>query len=290
MEQARRERWRRQNLQIEGAIARQELEIARLLEVTLLRQLEVSQRQVESATADVMAAKEALALLHAQRQDPDYLLDVYSARMSSMEAELDKIADDVVRSQIRSPIDGKVLRVLQESARYIQAGSPLLEVGNPSDLELVVDVLSTDAVKIKPGAKMLIERWGGDRNLEARVRSIEPSAFTKVSALGVEEQRVNVIANFVERAVPLGDAYRLETRIVVWEGRNVLTVPLNALFRCQENWCAFVVENGHAKKCQVEVSHRNNLVAAIPDGLVEGEKVILNPSQEMQEGTQVADR
>ncbi|WP_293119208.1 HlyD family secretion protein [Moorena sp. SIO4G3] len=138
----------------------------------------------------------------------------------------------VARAEIYSPIDGYVLRVNEESARYVQAGTPLLELGNPADLEIVVDLLSTDAVKVKPGAKMLIEHWGGERTLNAQVKYVEPSGFTKISALGVEEQRVNAIANFVDSPIPLGDGYRVETRIVVWESSDVLVVPLSAIFRC----------------------------------------------------------
>ncbi|NEO05226.1 HlyD family efflux transporter periplasmic adaptor subunit [Moorena sp. SIO3I8] len=333
LEQAKRDRKRSQQLHIDGAISRKELETAQLLETTRQRELEAAQREVDSVAAEVVAAKEARAILQAEQRDPDYLLDVYNARIASVQAELAKLADDAARAEIHSPIDGYVLRVNQESARYVEAGTPLLELGNPTDLEIVVDLLSTDAVKVKPGAKMFIEHWGGERTLNAEVKYVEPSAFTKISALGVEEQRVNAIANFVDSPIPLGDGYRVETRIVVWESSDVLVVPLSAIFRCdsQQNssldpiaqnrddlsvsatgetqgsnqfsdhqgsiqrsnfqtWCTFVVENNQAKKRQIIISQRSNLEAVIEQGLREGEIVILHPTEQIQEGKQVAPR
>jgi HlyD family secretion protein len=202
LEQAKRDRQRSQQLYNDGAISRQSLEQAELEEISRARQLEAVQRTVDSAKAEVNAASEALSILRSEQKDPDYLLDVYDARIASVEAELAKLADDAARTNIRSPIDGYVLRIEQESAKYVEAGTPLLELGNPQDLEIVVDLLSSDAVKVKPGATMLIEHWGGEKTLKARVSYVEPSAFTKVSALGVEEQRVNVIAEFVDDSVP----------------------------------------------------------------------------------------
>ncbi|MGK7877691.1 MAG: efflux RND transporter periplasmic adaptor subunit [Xenococcaceae cyanobacterium] len=298
LEQAKRDRQRAQQLQVEGAISRQDLETAELLEITRTRELEAAQRSAESAAAEVSAAKEALSILKAEQRDPDYLLDVYDARIASVQAELAKLADEAARAQINSPVDGYVLRVLQESARYVEEGTPLLELGNPSELEIIVDLLSTDAVKVKPGAKMLIEHWGGEQTLNAQVRYVEPSAFTKVSALGVEEQRVNVIADFVDSPVPLGDGYRLESRIVVWEGADVLAVPLSAIFRCDslqnsfasDLWCTFVLEGGKAGKREVKIGQRSNFEAVIEQGLREGEMVILHPTEQIQEGKRVAPR
>ena len=196
---------------------------------------------------------------------------------------------------IKSPINGYVLRIFLESAKYIEAGAQLLELGNPQDLEIVVDLLSSDAVKIKPDAIMFLEDWGGDSTLQAKVRYIEPSAFTKVSALGVEEQRVNVIADFVDLNRLLGDRYRVETRTVVWSGKDVLVIPLSALFRCEsgnnrnlsELWCTFVVENNQAQKREITVSERSNFEAVIDQGLEVGEKVILHPNEQIQSGSKV---
>ena len=295
LEQAKRDRDRNQQLHADGVISRQEKERAELEEITRIRALEAEQRVADSAAADVNAAKEALAILRAKQQDPDYLLDVYDARIASVKAELAKLMDDANRTNIRSPIDGYVLRVNLESAKYVEAGTQLLELGNPQDLEIVVDLLSSDAVRVKPGATMLIEHWGGQSTLKAKVRYVEPAAFTKVSALGVEEQRVNVIADFVAPEVPLGDRYRVETRTVVWSGKDVLIIPLSALFRCEpgnnrvlsNTWCTFVFENNTAQKRQIKVSQRSNFEAVIANGLQEQDKVILHPTEQIQSGTKV---
>ena len=298
LEQAQRDRDRSQKLYQDGVIPRQTWERDELEVTTKIRALEAEQRVVDSAIAEVNAAREALSILRAEQKDPDYLLDVYDSRIASVEAELAKLTDDANRTNIKSPIDGYVLRVHQESAKYIEAGTQILELGNPQDLEIVVDLLSSDAVKVKPGATMLIEHWGGESTLEAKVRYIEPSAFTKVSALGVEEQRVNVIADFVESQVPLSDRYRVETRTVVWSGNDVLVIPLSALFRCDpgnnrilsNTWCTFVVESNKAQKRRVEVSQRSNFEAVIEAGLTAQETVILHPTEQITSGTAVKPR
>ena len=295
LEQAKRDRDRTQQLHSDGAISRQAKERAELEEITQMRALEAQQRLVDSATAEIKAAQEALSILRAEQQDPDYLLDVYDAQIAGVEAELAKLTDDANRTNIRSPIDGYVLRVNLESAKYIEAGTQLLELGNPQDLEIVVDLLSSDAVKVKPGARMFLEHWGGESNLQAKVRYIEPSAFTKVSALGVEEQRVNIIADFIDSDIPLGDRYRVETRTVVWSGKDVLLIPLSALFRCEtENnrilsntWCTFVIDKNKSQKRQIKVGQRSNFEAVIENGLQETEKVILHPTEQIRSGTKV---
>ncbi len=303
LEQAKRDRLRNQNLHTEGAISLQARERVELEEITKIRALEAEERLAESALAEVKAAKEALLILRAQQQDPDYLLDVYEARIQSIEAELAKLTDDARRTQITSPIDGYVLRVYLESAKYVESGTQLLEIGDPQDLEIVVDLLSSDAVKVKPGAMMFLDDWGGESTLKAKVRYVEPSAFTKVSALGVEEQRVNVIADLIAPEIPLtkaqggflGDRYRVETRTVVWSGENVLVIPLSALFRCESKnnrllsntWCTFVVKNNQAQKRQIRVSQLSKFEAIIEAGLQPTEKVILHPSEQIQSGTKV---
>lgn len=195
------------------------------------------------------------------------------------------------RFEIRSPITGQTLRVFQESALVVAPGTRLLEVGDPADLECEIDVLSTDAVKIVPGAKVLLERWGGDQPLAARVRVIEPAAFMKVSALGVEEQRVWVIADFVdplERRKALGDGYRVEARIVIWEKEDVLKVPAGALFRHKGSWAVFVADHGRARLRVLRVGQRNDLEAEILEGLQPGEQVILHPSDRITDGLRIA--
>jgi HlyD family secretion protein len=189
--------------------------------------------------------------------------------------------------ELRSPVDGKVLRVVEESERVVQGGTPILSVGEPGRLEIVTDVLSTDAVNIRPGALVLLEGWGGDHPIRARVRLVEPAGFTKISALGVEEQRVNVISDFVDPPGPLGDGYRVECKIVTWTGQDVLKVPLGAVFRRGQGWGAFVVDAGRAKLRDIKIGHRNESEVEILSGLTEGQKVILHPSNALRDGTRV---
>lgn len=290
LEQATRDRIRAQELETTGAIARQQRESAELLETSRTRELEAAQRQLEGAIAEVAAAREALAILQAEQRDPDYLIDAYRAQIAAVEAELTNLADEASRTEIHSPVAGFVLRVLQQSARFIEAGSPLIELGDPSDLEIVIDVLSTDAVKVQPGAAILIEHWGGESALMAEVRYVEPAAFTEISALGVEEQRVNIIGDFVDPAVPLGDGYRVEARIVVWQGEDVLKMPVSALFRCGEAQCVFVSEHGRAHQRQVVIGRRSEFEAVVQQGLAAGEQVILHPTEQIEQGRRIGIR
>ena len=187
---------------------------------------------------------------------------------------------------IVAPIRGKILKVFQESAAVLPAGAQLMEIGDPTDLELEVDVLSTDAVKILPGAKMHIEHWGGDTPVEARVRLVEPGAFTKVSALGVEEQRVNVIGDLVSK-VPeqFGDRFRFESRIVTWQSDDVLKVPMSALFRHDRDWAVFTVGSDmKARRRIIKIGHRNSDEAEVLEGLSDAEQVIIFPSDRVEEG------
>ena len=168
------------------------------------------------------------------------------------------------------------------------AGTPLLELGDAGSLEIVVDVLSADAVKVKPGALMLIDDWGGGAPLQARVRLVEPSAFVKLSALGVEEQRVNVIGDFVTPPVPLADGYRVEARIVVWERDGVVKVPSSALFRRAGEWNVFVVDGGRARRRAVHIGQRGTTEVEVLGGLDEGTRVVLHPSDQVDDGVRVA--
>lgn len=199
---------------------------------------------------------------------------------------------------IRSPIDGRVLRVFQESSAVVTAGMALLELGDPTDLEVEIDVLSSDAVSIRPGARVLLEHWGGARPLEGRVRLVEPAGFTKVSTLGVEEQRVNVIVDLVdppEDRPELGDGYRVEARIVVHAVDDTLIVPASALFRDagqdgQTEWSVFRVVGGAAAKTAVSITRQNGLQAAVESGLAEGDTVVVNPSDRVTDGVAVRPR
>ncbi|HEY8506371.1 MAG TPA: HlyD family efflux transporter periplasmic adaptor subunit [Gemmataceae bacterium] len=197
------------------------------------------------------------------------------------------------RYEVLAPIDGEVLRVLQESATVVAPGTPLLEVGDPRDLEVVVDMLTTDAVKIDPGDKVILEHWGGEEPLHGRVRLVEPSAFTKVSALGVEEQRVNVIIDLVEppAARPnLADAFRVEARVIIWEEDDVLKIPSGAKFRRGEEWAVFRVVDGVARLTPVKIGRDNGLEAQVLDGLEEGDVVVVHPSDRIEDGVSVEPR
>ena len=248
-----------------GVISRQEVENAQTTVATSLREYEAAKSKAESAVHEVEVAR--AALIAADR----------AGRYGAAETV-----------KVQAPTPGRVLRMLEESERVITAGTPLVELSNPSKLEVVIELLSTNAVKVSPGALVLIEEWGGPNALEARVRLIEPSAFTKVSALGIEEQRVNVVADLVEPATSLGDGYRVEGRIVIWEADSALRVPVSALFRRGENWILFVVENGEAHRRDVEVGQRTPFEAEVKSGLEEGADVIVHPSNQITDGTRVA--
>ena len=194
---------------------------------------------------------------------------------------------------IISPVAGQVLKVFQESEGVAQGGTAILEVGDPSALEMVVDVLSQDATRIPAGAATTIERWGGKNPLHGHVRVVEPSAFTKLSALGVEEQRVNVIIDMDddrELWSSLGDGYRVEARISVWEGEDVLKVPASAVFRSEEAWATFVVEEGRAVVRMVELGETNGLETEVLSGIEEGDVVIAYPSDSVRDGVSVKAR
>ena len=191
---------------------------------------------------------------------------------------------------VRSPVAGRVLRILQESETPVSLGAPLVEIGDPTDIEVVADVLTTDAVRIHPGNQVQIEAWGGEQPLAGRVRLVEPGAFTKVSALGVDEQRTNVVIDFVappgERAT-LGDAYRVDARIVVAALDDALIVPTGALFRDRDGWAVFVVVDGTARRRPVRLERRAQTSAAVHEGLQVGDLAILFPGDTLADGVRV---
>jgi HlyD family secretion protein len=189
---------------------------------------------------------------------------------------------------VRSPSCGTVLAVPERSERIVAAGTSLLEVGDCSRLEVVVDILTTDAADVMPGALMVVNPWSDERPpLEARVRHVEPAAFTKISALGVEEQRVNVIGDFTSPAPGVGDGFRVDAHIVLWEADSVLQVPTSALFRRGDAWSVFVVEEGRAWAREVVLGHRNPAAAEVLEGLAESEVVIKHPSDRVADGLRV---
>lgn len=263
-EQARRNRDRAVKLAGAGVISREDLELAETAETNGAEQLEAAKFKARAAAYEVQVAKAGLLALASEQGGKPRLIS------------------------LRSPIQGQVLRVLQQSERVLTAGSPIVEVGHPSRLEIVSDVLSTEAVKVKPSDPVLLENWGGETALHAKVRTVESSGFTKISALGVEEQRVNIVMDFVDPPGRLGDAYRADIRIIVWEGKDVLKVPTSALFRRGQQWSVFAIEDGRARVHDVQVGHRNALEAEVLSGLSEGSRVVLHPGSQISEGTRVS--
>jgi HlyD family secretion protein len=192
-----------------------------------------------------------------------------------------------------SPVGGRVLKVMQESAVVVGAGTAILEVGDPADIEIEAEILSRDAVAIKPGADALVEQWGGEYPLKARVRRVEPAGFTKVSALGVEEQRVIVLSDLVNpppEAKALGDRYRVEVRVAVWHRDDTLLVPSGALFREGSAWMTFVNDNGKAKKVNLEAGRSDGRMTEVLKGLDVGTQVLLHPPDTVKDGVAIKPR
>lgn len=249
----------------------------------------ISTEALDAARTAARTAESDLAAAAFRARAAAY--DVESARAALLESAPGGAAGGKA-VQLRSPVAGSVLRVSQEWEKVVPAGADLIEVGDPRDLEVVVDVLSADALKIRPGAPMRLDPGAaterGDRGeLLARVRTIEPSGFTKLSPLGIEEQRVNVIGDFVDPPGGLGDRYRVEARIVLWEGADVLKVPAGALFRSDRGWSVFTVEGGRARRREVEVGHRNPDEVEVLGGLAAGVTVVRNPSDAVADGVRV---
>ena len=245
-------------------------------------------QQLDARAADVSTLQEQVnaAVFAARAADAD--VERAQARLAPAAAER---SGRVV--PVTSPVDGVVLKRVRESETVVPAGDPLLEVGNPQQLEIVVDLLSLDAVRVAPGARVLVEQWGGDRTLAAKVRRIEPSGFTKISALGVEEQRVNVILEFTdanEAWKALGDGYRVEARIVTWEASDVLRVPTGALVREGDQWAVYTVKEGRAVQAAVTLGHQNGQEAEVTAGLEPGAVVILHPGDAIDDGVKVVQR
>ena len=195
--------------------------------------------------------------------------------------------------EVVSPVSGAVFRIHRESEGAVQVGEPLMEIGNAGNLEVRVEVLSSDAVRIRPGMAVLFKRWGRDEPLSGRVRRVEPAGFTKLSSLGVEEQRVLVIVDITsppEMWRVLGDGYRLEAHFVFWEGKDILQVPTSALFRSGKEWSVFVEEKGKARRRAVEVGQETGLTAQIVSGLKENERVVAYPDDAIRDGVGIRQR
>jgi HlyD family secretion protein len=250
----------------------------------------IAERTLDKAKLDVASAEAALAsavaTLEVRRQELE------SARARMIQPGQQITGDGTCCIQVLAPITGRVLKIIAENEQVVQAGAPLIDIGDPEALEVTVDLLSRDAVRVDVGAIARIENWGGE-TLNAKVRRVEPAGFTKISALGIEEQRVKVVLDFTDPPRTwqrLGHGFRIIARIVVWRGDNVLQVPLGALFRQGDAWAVFKVVDGRARITPVDIAERNLRTARITSGLNEGDTIILYPSDRIVDGIRVARR
>lgn len=258
----------------------------------LIKRKTVSQHHYDEA---VMAQKTSTAALNtAIAQLSMRQRELESARAQLIEPSSDLGADQASCCiRVYAPVSGRVIRIVTESETVVQSGAPLLELGDPADLEIAVDLLSIDAVRVQEGAKAEMVSWGGAKRLHAVVSRIEPTGFKKVSALGIEEQRVKVrlaIEEPFEQRLRLGHDYRVYVRIIEWTGDKVLSVPLSALFRQGDAWTVFLVNDGISMLRTVVVGRKNSQHAQITKGLAEGDRVILHPNDRIREGTRVTER
>ena len=257
---------------------------AGLVKSGISNQLALDRAQLDERTAEAELTSARFA-----QQVATYEQQMAQAALGRLQGD-NKDGDDQLI--VPSPIAGRVLKVIQQSEGVVQAGTPLLELGDPKALEIAVDVLTSDAVHISPGAQAFIERWGGEP-LQGRVRLVEPSAFTRVSSLGVEEQRVNAVIDLTDgyaKWKALGDGYRVEARIVVWRGKDVLKVPTSSVFRHGDGWASFVVDDGIATLRPVRIGHRTGTEVQIVEGIAAGERVVKHPSDRIADGVEVEAR
>ena len=274
---------------LEAAVAFYKAEFART--EALARTQTASVQALEKAKFDAESNEASLTSAKAQVEVWQRVRTSLAARLidpSSVTAQ----TDPGCCIQIRAPVTGRVLKVIQESEAVVQAGAPLIDIGDPLDLEVVADLLSTDAVQIKVGAPVRIDGWGGP-SIAGRVVKIDPAGFLKVSALGIEEQRVRTTIDFSgpsEGWSRLGHDYRVIVHVTVWDAADVLKVPVAALFRQGEQWAVYVVKDGRAQVTPITIGHRNNQSAEVLSGLSAGDRVILHPSDRMKDGVPISQR
>lgn len=259
--QAQKDLARGRELFSQGIISRDALDKATTLEETAQKQVKAARSGAESAAYQVEEARSALLV----RRDGDSLQPIV----------------------IQCPVEGRVLRLIEQSERVVAPGTPLLEIGYTPRLEIVADFLTRDAVRIRPNMPAEITDWGGDKMIPARVRIVEPGAYTKISALGVEEQRVNVICDFTGSSDGLEDSYHVEVRVIVWQSNDVLRVPSSAVFRASGEWAVFVVRDGRAQRATVQIGHRGEVDWEVLGGLLPGDHVIVHPSTGIENGVRV---
>ena len=264
-EQVEREARRRATLYQRGAIS--------------VETKEKYDQQAESARAQLDATRASLRATSAE---------VERVRTRLLDAEIEPDGAPKQVQTLRAPVSGSILRVYEESERVVPVGTALIEIGESQSLELVIDLLTEDAVQVEEGAPIQITGWGGREMLAGRVRLVEPQAFTKISALGVEEQRVNVIGDLLDPPPSLGAGYRIEAAIVTWRGEDVLRAPTSATFRRAGRWWTFVAEGGVARLRTLRLGHQGREQVEVVEGLVEGEEVIVYPSDLIEDGVRVS--
>jgi HlyD family secretion protein len=269
-----------------AAVVQRQRELSRIRELAASRV--VSAQELDTQEAAMRLAEESLNAARFAVQAATF--DLQGARARLLPPSTLGTGRVVA---VSAPVSGVVLRRIRESESIVPAGDPLLEIADPRQLEVVSDLLSTDAVRVRPGSRAMVVEWGGDTALRAIVRRVEPAGFTKISALGVEEQRVNVVLDFAdadEACEAIGDAYRVEVRIVVWEAPDVLKVPTSALFREGDQWAVYRIVDGRARRTTVRIGHQTGREAEITGGLAMGERVVVHPGDALSDGARVRPR
>jgi HlyD family secretion protein len=248
------------------------------------------------AQSTLQKAGTEVEVLEAQIGSAEAAIELRKAELASAEARLIPPSDPNRKSEasccvyLTAPVDGVILSVFARSEQPVAIGTKIAEIGDPADLEVTVDLLSSDAVRIAPGSSAEIFDWGGDKVLSAKVRRIDPAGFTKVSALGIEEQRVNLVLNLEDKEPRLGHGFRVYARLTLWQSDDTLQLPISALFRDGRQWSLFAIRDGRARQVPVEIGHMNDEVAELVGGLAEGDQVILHPSDMISDGTLVEQR
>jgi len=281
-----------------SALGQSKAQVARALTAKLQAERDLGRAEKLASTGSLPLEAREQAEFNLRLRNDELTSAEFGVKVASEEARLARAAlghpaKDAMPDghlDVLAPTSGRVLAVHQKSAGVVLEGTPLLEVGDPSQLEGVVDLLTTDAVRVRPGTAVEIIGWGGEQRLAGRVREIEPSAFTRPSALGVDEQRVNVIVSFSEpreRWAMLGDGYHVEVRLILWAGEQVTQVPLGAVFRQGGGWACYVLDEGRAALRSIAVGHRGETSVEITSGLQPGDAVIVHPGDRVQDGVRV---
>ena len=274
---------------LEAAVSFYRTELARARELVPKQAIPV--QALDKATFDAESNEAALISAKAQVQVWQGVRTTLAARLIEP-SSAPAVASNPAGIDVRTPVSGRVLKINQESEAVVQAGAPLIEIGEPLDLEIIADLLSSDAVQIDTGASVSIDGWGGPP-IRGRVTRIDPAGFLKVSALGIEEQRVRVTIDIVDPPgvwARLGHDYRVVVHVTVWKADDALTVPLGALFRKGDQWAVFTLRNGRAYTTVVQIGHRNARSAEVPSGLSSGDEVLLHPSDRIGDGVKVSQR